>query len=102
MTGGNDGNGEKVGPKSSKGGPCRIREKMPAQKGDIWRGGLTLEGVASREIMVRNSKLRTVDSHVEGPPSGRCPIVPCSGEPGLMVGVKVAKHILVSRATRRA
>ena len=69
MTGGNDGNGEKVGPKSSKGGPCRIREKMPAQKGDIWRGGLTLEGVASREILVRNSKLRTVDSHVDRGPS---------------------------------
>ena len=35
-----------------------------------------------------------------GLPSDRCPIFPCSGEPGGMVGVTVAKHYLVSTVHR--
>ena len=62
MTGEGDGYWEVVGPR-------RIREEMPAQKGDIWRGGLALGGEASREIeakrkgqsTVRNLLLRTVN-----------------------------------------
>ena len=54
-----------VGPKGGEGGPRHVREEMPAQKSDIWRGGLTLGGKESREVLVRNSKLRTVDRPIE-------------------------------------
>ena len=82
--------GEVVGPKGGEGGPRRIREEMPVHKGNIWRGGLALRGEASREILVHNSRYRTVAK------SGHCPVIPCSGEPGGMMGIKVAKHHLVS------
>ena len=57
MTGEGDGYGEMVKPKGGKGGPCHIREVMPAQKGDIRRGRLALGGELGREILVRNSEL---------------------------------------------
>ena len=95
VSGEGGGYGEVVGPKGVKSGPRRSRE-MPAQKGDIWRGGLALGGEASREILVRYRKLQTVDRPIEGLSSGRCSIIPCSGEPRGVVGIKVAKHHLVS------
>ena len=61
MTGEGDGHVEVIRPKDGEGGLCRIREEMSSQMGDIWRGGLALGGEASREILLRNSKLRTVD-----------------------------------------
>ena len=82
--------------------PCHIGEEMPAKKGDIWRGGLALRGESGREILVRNSKLRTVDRPVESLPSGRCPVISGSGKPGGMVGVKVAKHHLVSTVLQKS
>ena len=92
VTGEGDGYGEMVRPK----GPCHIGEEMPAEKGDIWRGGLALGGESGREILVRNSELQTFDCPVEILPSGRCLVISGSGEPGGMVGVKVAKLHLVS------
>ena len=71
-------------------------------KGDIWRGGLALGGESGREILVCNSELRTVDRPVEGLPSGRCPDISGSGEPGGIVGVKVARHHLVSTVLQKS
>ena len=34
--------GRLVVPKSGEGGPRHVREQIHAQKGDIWRGGLTV------------------------------------------------------------
>ena len=101
VTGERDCYEEVVGPQGGKGGPCRIREEMTAQKGDIWGGGLALGREASKEILVCNSKLRTVDRPIEGLPSDRCPVIPCSGEPGGMAGVKVAKHHQVSTVLQK-
>ena len=47
-----------VGHKGGNGGQHRIREEMPAQKGDIWRGELAMGGEESGEILIRNSKLQ--------------------------------------------
>ena len=41
--------GEMVRSKGGKGGPCHIEKEIPAQKGDVWRGGLDLGGEASRD-----------------------------------------------------
>ena len=95
MTREGDGYGEVVRPKGGEGRPRRIGKEMLAQKGDIYWGVLSLAGEASREILFRNSKLWTVDRHIEGLPSGCCPIIPYSGESGGIEGVKVAKHHLV-------
>ena len=78
---------EVVRPKGGKGGPHHIGKYMPAQKGDIWRGGLALWGEASRDVLVCNSELWTVDRPIKCSSSGRCPVISCSGEPGGMVGV---------------
>ena len=94
-------NEEMVRPKGGMGGPCRIREDMPAQKGDIQRGGLALGGKSGREILVCNSELRTVDRQIKSLHSGRCPVISCSGEPGGMVGVKVVEHHLVSMVLQK-
>ena len=68
--------GEVVGPQGGKGTPRHIGKEMTAQKGDIWRRRLTLEENVSREILVRNSKLQTVDRLIKGLHSCCCPIVP--------------------------
>ena len=39
---------------------------------------------------------------VESPPSGRCPVISGSGEPGGLVGVQVAKHHLVSTVLQKS
>ena len=57
---------------------CPLTSEMPAQKGDIWRGGLAQGGEVSREVMVRNSELWTVDRPIKRFPSGRCPFFSCS------------------------
>ena len=94
MTGEGDDYGEMVRP---KGGPCHIGEEMPTEKGDIWQGG-----ESNREILVCNSELQTVDRLVESLPYGRCPVISGSGETGGMVGVKVAKHHLVSTVLQKS
>ena len=74
MTGEGDGYREMVKPKSGEGVPCHVGKEMHAEKGDICRGGLALRGeLSGREVLVRNSELRTVDRPVESLPSGRCP-----------------------------
>ena len=45
--------GEVVGPKS---GPHRIREEIPAQKGDIWREGRSWFATASCELLIAPSR----------------------------------------------
>ena len=52
VTGEGDGYRDVVRPKGGKGGPHRIRKEMPAQKGDIWQGGLALGGEASGDWIV--------------------------------------------------
>ena len=96
MTREGDGYGEVVRPNDGKGGPCHIGREMPSQKGDIWRGGMALGVEVSRKVLVRNSELRTVDRPIKRFSSGSCPILSCSGEPGGIVSVKVAKHHLVT------
>ena len=56
-----EGYGEVITLKCVKVGPRHIGKEMPTQKGDIWRGGLAVGGEANREVLVRNSELRTVD-----------------------------------------
>ena len=69
---------------------CPLRRVISGEEGWPWEGEL------GRENFVCNSELRTVDHHVESLPSGRCPVISSSGEPGGMVGVKVAELHLVS------
>ena len=61
---------------------CPFRRVIPGEK-------------VSRQVLVCNSELQTIDCPIKRFPSGRCPII-CSGEPGRMMGIKVAKHHLVS------
>ena len=46
MSGEGSGYGVVVRPKGGEGGSRHVREKMPSQKSDIWRGGLTVRGEA--------------------------------------------------------
>ena len=96
MTREGDGNGEGVRAKGGTGGQRHIGKERSAQKGGIWRGGMALGSEVSSEVLVRNSKLRTVDRTIKRFPSGRCPVISCSEVAGGKVSVKVAKHQLVS------
>ena len=79
--------------------PCDIGEEMLAKKGDIWRGGLVQGGESGKEVLVCNSKLQP--PRRESFPSGRCPVINCSGESGGVVGVKIAEHHLVSAVLQK-
>ena len=96
MTREGDSYGEVITPKGGKGGPRHIGKEMPTQNGDIWQGELALGREASREVLVCNSELRTVDRPIKLFPSGRCPVIFFSAELGGMMGVEVAKHHLIS------
>ena len=88
--------------KGGEGGPFHIREEIPAEKGDIWQVGLALGGQLIREILVSNIEPRiTVDSPVKSLPSGHCPVISGSGEPGGLVGIKVAKDHQVSMVLQK-
>ena len=105
VTGEGDDYGEMVRPKGGEGGPCHIGEEMPAEKSDIWRERLALGAESSREILVRNSKLQTVDCSIKSLLSGRCPVMSVisgSREPGGMVGIRVAKHHLGSSVLQKS
>ena len=91
---------EVVGPKVGKGEPLGMREKISALKADIWRGGLALGKKASGKILVHN-KVELLIAPSRASPLASALSSPCSGEPVRMVGVKVAKHHLVSTVLQK-
>ena len=100
MTREGDGYGKVVRPNVVKVGHDLLGRRCPLRR--VVSGEESWPWEASSENLVRNSKLHTVDRPIEGIPSGRCPIVLCSGEPGGMVGVEVAKLHLVSTVLQKS
>ena len=85
---------------SSEGGLCHVGEEM--RRVTYGEEGWPWEGSRVGRSWFANSELRTVDRPVEGLPSGRCPDISGSGEPGGIVGVKVARHHLVSTVLQKS